>query len=189
MSLVLLVALINLALGFAAAVFLGRGPWSRHARRLSHIRKLRSSESHASTQPSRVSKTIAELTPDLERTEHQFQSVAQQLSVDQSGPGPQPSAALRTAVQAAIDQFDTVTVDGMQPSEVGSQATAGLGSLVALLQTARHDLEPLPGTASESTSPDLVQLANRLAAACREARGVFNAAMFSQNTEMKSLSG
>ena len=173
MKLVLLIALINLGIGFAAAVYSGRGPWSRYARRnFQAARHSKLTQTH---------KTAPQIASELESTEHEFQDLSQQLSAENS----QPVAELLAAVRTAIERFDTVAVDGVTRVDC-EQATTGLKSLLTRLHSAATELEAATTATDHQDPSELVALADGLIDGCREARGVINAVQFSQQPEIAS---
>lgn len=179
MKLVLFIALMNLGIGFAAAVYSGRGPWSRYARRHSQAAR----QPKLSQPQTQTFKSAPEIASDLESTEQEFQGLAQQLSAEQSGQP--PVTELLAAARMAIERFDTVAVEGVSRVD-GEQATTGLKSLLTRLHTAVNDLEAATSTADIQKSSALTALADGLIEGCREARGMINAVQFSQQPEIAS---
>jgi hypothetical protein len=166
---VFFVALINLGLGFIIAVHLGRGPWSRHARRSAANLAQRTA-----SQPKAV-KSIEQIGTELEGMEHRLQELVQRVSDE-----PTEHVNLKellSTLRNMMTQVEAVAVDETQ--EQHEQATAGIRTLLQVLQTATADL----GRAIEDdkkVSFDAIPLLSNLQMACREVNMVFNALLFAE---------
>lgn len=173
MTLVLLIALINLGLGFAAAVYSGRGPWSRYARRHSQSRQ----------KQVQYAKSAPQIASELEHTEQEFQELAHHLTTED--PDHQQVAELLVSVRNAIERFDAVAVDGVTGGDE-EKAKTGLKLLLTQLHSAVSELETATTEAGHQKSSQIVALADGLIEGCREARGVINAVQFSQQPDIAS---
>lgn len=167
--LVFLVALINLGLGFIVAVHIGRGPWSRYARRSAANHALR-----AAPTPKAV-KSIEQIAVELEGMEHRLQELLQSFSA-----GSAKSVnldAIRSTVRSMVAQVEALAADETQ--EHHEQATTSLHTLLMALQAANADLEHSVEN-RDNGSRDPVPLLTSLQMACREVSMVFNALLFAE---------
>src|SRR5688500_3552809 len=112
---VFLVALINLGLGFVIAVHLGRGPWSRHAKRSAANLALRSAS------PPKAVKSIEQMGTELQGLEQRIQELLQRVS-DESVERVDLKELL-TTLRNMMVQVEGLAVDETQ--EHHEQATAG----------------------------------------------------------------
>ena len=162
MILVFSVALINLGLGFAAAVHAGRGPWSRYARRYSGI----------SRSGPQVVKSIEQISKELEGLEQRFQELVQLFSG-------QTADRTRLEELRTIIRTMAVQVESLGTDEHHEQASTGLRTLLLVLKTATTDLGKAIDS-EEAGSLDPVPLLTSLQMACREVSMVFNALLFAE---------
>ncbi len=170
MMLVFVVALINVGLGFATAVYAGRGPWSRYARR-----PVTNPLPRAIPKP-RIDKSIEQITGELEGLEFRFEELLERLTAEPTGQI--SSEEVRSIVGNMGTQIESLTA-AESSQERPEQASAGLRKLSLEVQTALTELDRAIEK-SGKVSKDPVSLVTCLLMACREVRGVFNALMFAE---------
>lgn len=161
MSVILCIAVLNLALGFGLAVLLGRGPWSRYVRRYAHP-KTRSADDGP-----RVLRSVPEILEALDDTDRQLQQLTVELAASHAGHA--EVEQLREFVRHTIEQFERVAIEGREADDVEQMVTFGLASLLVLLHSSANELE----AATETAASDYLGLIGNLKDACRESRGIF----------------
>jgi hypothetical protein len=171
MMLVFLVALINLGLGFAAAVHAGRGPWSRYAKRLAASY----ASSKAAETPDQSVEQIAEHLAGMER---RFEELLKHWSEEEIGSiDPTNLDQLRSTIQEMSGQVQQLAAN--ESPELHEQAATGLRTLALVLHTATTELGKMIEPNKEG-SMNPVPLLTSLQMACREVNMVFNALAFAE---------
>jgi anti-sigma28 factor (negative regulator of flagellin synthesis) len=181
LALIFIVALVNLGLGFAIAIKAGRGPWSRHARRLAmnpapSTEEAPESDVHVSAEAApRTAKPIEQIADDLDALESRVHKLQQRLAAGEVDS--QAVEELRSTIRDGVTQIEALDVANAIP-EYPEQATAGLYALQVVLETVASDL----GESGENRKgePDLNTAATRVLMACREAGVVFNGLRFAE---------
>lgn len=169
MAMVFLVALINLGLGFFVAVHLGRGPWSRHAKRSAASLALRNAL------PPKAIRSVEQIGKELQELEQRLQELLKRVS-DESVERISLKELL-TTLCSMMSQVEGLAVDDSH--EHHEQATVGVRTLLQALHTATTDL----GRTIEDDkrgSFDAVPLLSNLQMTCREVCMVFNALSFAE---------
>jgi hypothetical protein len=168
MTVILLIALINLGLGFAIAVYAGRGPWSRNVRRPEAAVEAAPIRSETAFKPAE------QITRELDELEHGFSELLQRFTEE-----PVDTNSLEELLgilRTMTSQVESLNTDPAE--DYHEQTAAGLRNLYLALRTATKDLSKLLESSHDGLDP--VALLTSLQMSCREVRTVFNALLFAE---------
>lgn len=176
--LVVLMGLINFGLGFATAVWMRRGPWSRDTSHAPQATYRTSSNPEAATVPERVPASVEQLAVELEQAEQRFESLL--ASDSEPSRSTISETDLFAAVQATLRRLDDLVPHDDLSTDASQRVVQGLDTLRTVLTSARDELQQV--AVSPSSPPDPIRLAENLRTCCQEARGAFTALLFSDQS-------